>query len=324
MRKAVGLFSGGLDSTLAALLVARQGIKVVGVHFLSPFWKKSTHVLKNALKFGFEVLEVELPEEYLEMLRDPVYGYGKNCNPCIDCKIFMLREARKIMEKVGASFVFTGEVVGQRPKSQLFWSLRVIERDSGLEGLLLRPLSAKLLPPTIPEREGLVDREKLLDIYGRSRKVQFKLAEEWGVEDFSSPAGGCLLTDAVFCARLRRLMQEKIFFSFQDVELLKLGRHFAMSDTFRLVVGRNQKENQRIMSFYEEGDFLFLPRGSKGPVGLGRGKPKSGDVQQAAALVARYCDQKGKALRVNVLSDEGEFSLLVSALSDELIAPYRI
>jgi hypothetical protein len=228
------------------------------------------------------------------------------------------------MEKVGASFVFTGEVVGQRPKSQLFWSLRVIERDSGLEGLLLRPLSAKLLPPTIPEREGLVDREKLLDIYGRSRKVQFKLAEEWGVEDFSSPAGGCLLTDAVFCARLRRLMQEKIFFSFQDVELLKLGRHFAMSDTFRLVVGRNQKENQRIMSFYEEGDFLFLPRGSKGPVGLGRGKPKSGDVQQAAALVARYCDQKGKALRVNVLSDEGEFSLLVSALSDELIAPYRI
>ncbi|BER93263.1 tRNA 4-thiouridine(8) synthase ThiI [Atrimonas thermophila] len=324
MRKAVGLFSGGLDSTLAALLVARQGIKVVGVHFLSPFWKKSTHVLKNALKFGFEVLEVELPEEYLEIVRNPVYGYGKNCNPCIDCKIFMLREARKIMEKVGASFVFTGEVVGQRPKSQLFWSLRVIERDSGLEGLLLRPLSAKLLPPTIPEREGLVDREKLLDIYGRSRKVQFKLAEEWGVEDFSSPAGGCLLTDAVFCARLRRLMQEKTFFSFQDVELLKLGRHFAMSDTFRLVVGRNQKENQRIMSFYEEGDFLFLPRGSKGPVGLGRGEPKSGDVQQAAALVARYCDQKGKALRINVLSDEGEFSLRVSALSDEVIATYRI
>lgn len=324
MRKAVGLFSGGLDSILAALLVTRQGIKVVGIHFLSPFWKKSPHVRKNALKFGLEFLEVKLPEEYLEVVRSPVYGYGKNCNPCIDCKIFMLREAKKVMEEVGASFVFTGEVVGQRPKSQLFWSLRVIERDSGLEGLLLRPLSAKLLPPTIPEREGWVDREKLLDISGRSRKIQFKLAEEWGVEDFSSPAGGCLLTDAVFCNRLRKLMQEKEVFGFQDVELLKLGRHFAISNGFRLVVGRNQKENQRIMGFYEEEDMLFLPRDSKGPVGLGKGEPKSGDLRKAASLVARYCDQKEEPLRIKVLSSEGEFLFLVSALPDEVIAALRI
>ena len=324
MRKAVGLFSGGLDSILAALLVTRQGIKVVGIHFLSPFWKKSPHVRKNALKFGLEFLEVKLPEEYLEIVRSPVYGYGKNCNPCIDCKIFMLREAKKVMKEVGASFVFTGEVVGQRPKSQLFWSLRVIERDSGLEGLLLRPLSAKLLPPTIPEREGWVDREKLLDISGRGRKIQFKLAEEWGVEDFSSPAGGCLLTDAVFCARLRKLMQEKEVFGFQDVELLKLGRHFAISNGFRLVVGRNQKENQRIMGFYEEEDMLFLPRDSKGPVGLGKGEPKSGDLRKAASLVARYCDQKEEPLRIKVLSSEGEFLFLVSALPDEVIAALRI
>ncbi len=324
MRKAVGLFSGGLDSTLAALLIARQGIKVVGIHFLSPFWKKSSHVLKNALKFGFEVLEIKLPEKYLKIVRNPVYGYGKNCNPCVDCKIFMLREAKKVMEEVGACFVFTGEVVGQRPKSQLFWSLRVIERDSGLEGLLLRPLSAKLLPPTIPEREGWVDREKLLDISGRNRKIQFKLAEEWGVEDFSSPAGGCLLTDAFFCNRLRRLMQEKEVFGFQDVELLKLGRHFAISDRFRLVVGRNQRENQEIMSFYEEEDILFLPRSSKGPVALGRGKAEIDDLKKAASLVARYCDQKEEPLRIEVLSSEEEFLFLVSALPDEVIAAFRI
>ena len=184
----------------------------------------------------------------------------KNLNPCIDCKIWMLKEARREMEKEGASFVFTGEVVGQRPKSQLKNTLRLIEKQSGLEGYLLRPLSAKLLPPTIPEEKGWVKREELLDLQGRGRKRQLELAEKWGIKHFSPPAGGCLLTDPNFSRRLKDLWESEEAYNFESVELLKVGRHFRLRPSFKLVGGRNQIENEKLKECVREDDILFFPR----------------------------------------------------------------
>ena len=257
--RAIGLVSGGLDSALAIFLLKKQGIEVIGLSFLSPFWESKNTLKRLAQELEIELREIEVGEEYLELLKNPQFGYGKNLNPCIDCKIWMLKEARREMEKEGASFVFTGEVVGQRPKSQLKNTLRLIEKQSGLEGYLLRPLSAKLLPPTIPEEKGWVKREELLDLQGRGRKRQLELAEKWGIKHFSPPAGGCLLTDPNFSRRLKDLWESEEAYNFESVELLKVGRHFRLRPSFKLVVGRNQIENEKLKEFVREDDILFFP-----------------------------------------------------------------
>ncbi|NSW76717.1 MAG: tRNA 4-thiouridine(8) synthase ThiI, partial [Candidatus Atribacteria bacterium] len=213
--RAIGLISGGLDSALAVSIVKRQGIEVIALRFLSPFWGRGKWIKQLIEELGVEYQEVEVDESYLGMIENPRYGYGKNMNPCIDCKIWMLRRAKDLMKEWGASFVFTGEVVGQRPKSQMKNTLRLIEKQSGLEGLLLRPLSAKLLPETVPEKEGWVKREELLDLSGRGRERQLKLAEEWGIRSFPPPAGGCLLTEPNFSRRLRDLRQHGENLTFQ-------------------------------------------------------------------------------------------------------------
>ena len=269
--RAIGLVSGGLDSALAIFLLKKQGIEVIGLSFLSPFWESKNTLKQLAQELEIELREIEVGEEYLELLKNPQFGYGKNLNPCIDCKIWMLKEARREMEKEGASFVFTGEVVGQRPKSQLKNTLRLIEKQSGLEGYLLRPLSAKLLPPTIPEEKGWVKREELLDLQGRGRKRQLELAEKWGIKHFSPPAGGCLLTDPNFSRRLKDLWESEEAYNFESVELLKVGRHFRLRPSFKLVVGRNQIENEKLKEFVREDDILFFP-GRVGPLALGREK----------------------------------------------------
>ena len=296
--KAVTLFSGGLDSTLAAKVVMEQGIELEALNFMTLFCT-CTHRGATCLAsqkavetLGIPLRVFNVSEEYLSVVKDPRHGYGRNMNPCIDCRIFMLKKAKAYMQDSGAAFIVTGEVLGQRPMSQRKDAMRLIEKEAELEGFILRPLSAHVLPMTIPEKEGWVDREKLLKFQGRSRKPQIKLAEHYGIRDYPCPAGGCLLTDPGFAKRMKDLMLHKPDFSLNDVHLLKVGRHFRLSDGVKLVVGRNEEENQKIETFAHGGDILFRVSGLPGPLSLLRGKVNEGDIEKAAAVTAHYSKAK--------------------------------
>ncbi|OQY41124.1 tRNA 4-thiouridine(8) synthase ThiI [Candidatus Atribacteria bacterium 4572_76] len=265
--KAVALFSGGLDSILAVKLIREQGIEVKGINFKTPFFGlNEAFAIAKDLNINLEIIDIT--EELLKILKKPKYGLGKNMNPCIDCHALMFKKAGEYMNKIGASFILSGEVLGERPMSQNRNSLNIIERESGFKGRILRPLSALLLAETIPEKEGLVDRNKLLDISGRSRKRQMELAAKMGIKDYPSPAGGCKLTEPAFSKRLRDLFFTQESFSIEEIELLKLGRHFRLSKDIKLVVGRNKEENEQLQNFFQEGDFLFKAKNLKGPVSL--------------------------------------------------------
>ena len=289
--KAVALFSGGLDSILAVKLIQEQGIEVKGVNFKTPFFGlDKTFLAAKSLDMDLEIIDIS--QELLEVLRNPKHGLGKNMNPCIDCHTLMFKKAGEYMTKIGASFILSGEVLGERPMSQNRNSLNIIERESGFEGRILRPLSALLLAETIPEKEGLVDRNKLLDISGRSRKRQMELAVKMGIEDYPSPAGGCKLTEPAFSKRLRDLFTQGGF-SLEEIELLKLGRHFRLSKDIKLVVGRNKEENEQLQNFFQDGDFLFKAKNLKGPVSLLKKGSKVGDglLDKSCQITARYCDR---------------------------------
>jgi len=325
--KAIGLISGGLDSTLALALMKRQGVEVKAVNFYTGFCVTETQrrkggrpdgtVPRNEALRAAADLEVEIEyvdisgRDYLDMLVHPRYGYGANANPCVDCRVFMMRRAREMMEEEGAHFVFTGEVLGQRPKSQRRDTLRIIERDSGLDGRLLRPLSAKLLAPTRPELEGQVDRAKLLDISGRSRQRQLALARELGVQDFPQPAGGCCyLTDESFARKFfdvldtREARGEERRIEQGEVVLLSTGRHFRLSQKAKLIVGRTEAENA-LLERCAEGRARLEAEEVPGPVALVEGTPTWEERQLAARIVARY--GKGKDLaEVTVVWREGE------------------
>src|SRR5919205_2283658 len=293
--KAIAMISGGLDSTLALALVKRQGVEVKAVSFYTGFCITETQrrkggradgtvprneALRAAADLEVDIEYVDLSESgYLDMLVHPRYGYGANANPCVDCRIFMMARAREIMEREGAQFVFTGEVLGQRPKSQRRDTLRIIERESGLDGRLLRPLSAKLLPPTIPEQEGLVDRTRLEDISGRSRHRQMALAKELGISDWPRPAGGCCyLTDESFARKFfdvldaREAAGEERRIEREDVILLSTGRHFRLSPRAKLVVGRTEVENA-LLERYVEGRARVQAREGPRPVAPLEGGP---------------------------------------------------
>ena len=248
-KKAIALLSGGLDSSLAIKIMLEQGVEIEALNFATPFCQCTRHssgckneARKVAQQIGVQIKVVSLKDEYLDLVKNPPHGYGKNLNPCIDCRILLLKKAREYMPEIGASFVITGEVLGQRPMSQHRKALDMIERESGLEGLILRPLSAKLLPPTMPEKIGVVDREKLLKISGRSRKTQIELAREFSIIDYPCPAGGCLLTDKNFAAKMRDAMARSDIKA-HDIPILKIGRHLRLTDEFKLIVGRNEVEN---------------------------------------------------------------------------------
>jgi tRNA U34 2-thiouridine synthase MnmA/TrmU len=308
--KAIGLISGGLDSTLALALVKRQGIEVKAVTFYTGFCITETQRRKGGrsdgsmprnealraaadLESDVELVDISGPE-YMEMLLHPRFGYGANANPCVDCRIFMMRKAKEIMEREGAAFVFTGEVLGQRPKSQRRDTLRIIERESKMDGRLLRPLSAKLLKPTIPEEEGLVDRERLLDVSGRGRGRQIALAGELGLADWPQPAGGCcFLTDESFSRKFfdllaaREAAGEGRHVTQEEVILLTVGRHFRISPRAKLIVGRNEVENV-LLEHHLTGRARLEAPGVTGPVALVEGAPSPDDRRLAAAIVARY------------------------------------
>ena len=314
--KAVALFSGGLDSILAVKLIQEQGIEVKGVNFKTPFFGlDKTFFAAKSLDMGLEIIDIT--QELLEILRNPKHGLGKNMNPCIDCHTLMFKKAGEYMTKIGASFILSGEVIGERPMSQNRNSLSIIERESGYKGRILRPLSALLLAETIPEKEGLVDRNKLLDISGRSRKRQIELAVKMGIENYPSPAGGCKLTEPAFSKRLRDLFTQESF-SLEEIELLKLGRHFRLSTNIKLVVGRNKEENEKIKEFFQEGDFLFKAKNLKGPVSLLKGGSKVNNelIDKSCRITARYCDrneEENEEVNINYYNKSKELIRTIKA-----------
>ena len=325
--KAIAMISGGLDSTLALALVRRQGIAVKAINFYTGFCITETQrrkggradgtVPRNEALRAAADLEVEIEyvdisgAGYLDMLVHPRYGYGANANPCVDCRIFMMRKAKEIMDAEGADFVFTGEVLGQRPKSQRRDTMRTVECQSGLEGRLLRPLSAKLLAPTIAEQEGIVDRQRLEGISGRSRQRQLELARDLGITDFPQPAGGCCyLTDESFARKFFDVLDsreaaggERVLVQ-DDIVLLSTGRHFRLSPRAKLVIGRNEVENA-LLEHHVAGRARVEVKGVLGPVAVVEGVPTWEERRLAAAIVARY--GKGKDLpTVEVEWREGE------------------
>jgi tRNA-specific 2-thiouridylase len=289
MTKAMGLISGGLDSILAARIIIEQGIEVVGVSFITPFFG-SQGAERAAKALGIPLRVLDITEIHLKMLRLPKHGYGRNMNPCIDCHCLMLREAGKVMDGEGGDFLFTGEVLGQRPMSQNKGALRVVERESGYEGLILRPLSAKLLPETLPEQSGKVEREKLLAIAGRSRKRQMELAKSYHIQAYLTPAGGCLLTDPAFSRRLGDLFHHQDDVQIRDIELLKIGRHLRFSPAVKVIVGRRAQDNERIVRLVAPGDDLLQVEAFPGPLCLIPNGGSMDDIEKVASICVRYSD----------------------------------
>ena len=321
MTKAIGLLSGGLDSTLAVKLMMNQGIKVTALNFITPFCtctrKGCRHEANRIAKnFDISIKVVASGDEYIQMIKNPKHGYGKNMNPCIDCRIFMLKKAKEYMEEMGASFLFTGEVLGQRPMSQRREAMTIIEKKAGLEGLILRPLSAQFLKPTIPEREGLVNRERMFNIRGRWRKPQMELAEEFGIEDYQCPAGGCRLTDPQFTKRVKEAFEHDED-GIKDMNLLKYGRHFRLPSGVKVIVGRNEEENSIISKFAGERDLLMEVVGFGSPITLLKDSRNEEDVKMAASVCVRYSNYQGKAeVRIGC-RERWERTLFVEPIKEE-------
>lgn len=291
-RKAIALLSGGLDSALAARMIKDQGVEVVGLHLLSPFGCKE-EVQKVADSIGIPLKVKEKGESYLDLVQNPRYGYGRNMNPCIDCRIFMFQLADVVRQDEKADFVVTGEVLGQRPMSQQRNSMNTIDKQSPLGDLLVRPLSAHHFDPSLPEREGWINRDLLLNISGRGRKDQIKLAETYGINFFSSPAGGCLLTDANFSRRLKDFFEVKNHQTADErmaqAAMLRLGRHFRFTDKSKAIVARNHVENLEMRRLWEKSDgTLVAPKNFNGPIGIVFGEATNESVDLTAQLIARY------------------------------------
>ncbi len=288
--KAIGLLSGGLDSILAVKVLQEQEIELLGITFTTPFFD-SEPGLAAGRAAGIPMLAPDIGEIHLEMLREPLYGYGSQMNPCIDCHALMLHQAGLLMEREGADFLFTGEVLGQRPMSQRRDSLRSVERLSGYAGRVLRPLSAKLLPPTIPETEGLVDRERLLDIQGRGRKRQVALAEHYGIREYPQPGGGCMLTKEGFARKLKEYLSRNRQATAREVKMLRYGRSLLLPGGSWCVVGRNREDNGNLDFLAGESDVVLRLRDHVGPTGLISGPTYAPeDLAPAAAILASYGD----------------------------------
>ncbi|CAB5081384.1 Possible RNA methyltransferase aq_898 [Olavius algarvensis associated proteobacterium Delta 3] len=286
--RALGLCSGGLDSILSALVLRRQDIDVAWVSFDTPFFP-AVKAHKASERNNIPLRVEKITADYIEMLKNPNCGYGQQMNPCLDCHALMFQKAGQIMRADGFDFLFSGEVLGQRPMSQTKPSLRYVEKNSGFDGYILRPLSAKKLPETIPEQQGLVDRSRLLDISGRGRKRQIALAKEFGVTDYPAPAGGCLLTDKGYSARLRDLFKHQSSYTEDELNLLKYGRHFRLNPETRLIVGRTQQENEAILKHQDvSADISLNTPNHPGPTALLPKGAAPDMVLLAAAICAGY------------------------------------
>lgn len=325
-RKAVALISGGLDSMLAARVIQDQGVHVEGINFFTGFCVEGhTHAIRkkdkekpkrnNALwvaeQLGIKLHIIDVIDEYKDVVLNPRHGYGSNLNPCLDCKIFMVNKAQAWawMEENGFDFIITGEVIGQRPKSQRKETMPIIARESGAEDRLLRPLCARNLPETLPEREGWVDRDRLYAFHGRNRKPQIELAKSLGFNEFSQPAGGCcFLTDESYSKKLADLWQArgKRDYELDDIMLLKVGRHLRPRDNFKLIISREEGENN-YLSGYKNEFFSLDPTSHNGPLTLLDGTPSTEDLEFAARIAARYSQGRNAAqVEVEITPPRGE------------------
>jgi tRNA-uridine 2-sulfurtransferase len=306
MIKAVCAFSGGLDSMLAAKIVAGEGVDVEGLYFKTGFGgcgeEKQDHSLEERAKqAGIRLEVVDVSRELLEIVRSPRFGYGKNMNPCMDCHALFFMKCAEHMKKTGGSFIVTGEVVGERPMSQRKWAMRQIDRFTALEGLILRPLSAKLLDKTLPEEKGWVKRENLFDISGRSRKPQMALARRFGITSYPNAAGGCLLTDREFSRKLMDLMDHEPEAGVRDVAALRMGRHFRLPNGAKFVIGRDEKENEKLLGGVSSDGTCFMTVEVPGPVGVLSGKSGEDTEKLAASIVAAYSDASvGDEIEMNI------------------------
>ncbi len=334
--KAIGLISGGLDSMLAAIILKQQEIDVYGVSFLTGFSildhrremkrKKDQspkrlrdETLIASQQAGIPIRIIDISKEFLDLVLNPKHGYGANINPCIDCRIFMLKKAKEYADEIGAKFIFTGEVIGQRPMSQYRSALKLIEKQSGLEDLLLRPLSAKFLNPTIPEREKWIEREKLLDLHGRSRKRQLELCEQFGIKDIPQPSGGCCyLIDENYARRFRDIVshREKGKVTLDDLTLLKVGRHFRFSYKLKAIVGRDEQEN-KFLERFKKGKWRFEAIECGSPVTIVEGEPDEKEKELLASLTARYSSARDQE-QVKVLCEKDQFKELIVIDKSEL------
>lgn len=330
--KAVALISGGLDSALSAKIVMEQSVDVYGftvVHTFSESTKQAmpSYAERSADELGITLYSHKASQDFLDIVKHPKYGYGKNVNPCLDCRIYILIKAAQHMKKIGACFLITGEVLGERPMSQRRDAMNIIDRDSGLKGLLLRPLSAKLLSPTIPEIKGWINRDILLDIQGRSRKPQLMLAKQYGIREFSTPAGGCLLTEPNFSKRMKDLMKFKPDFMLKDVELLKIGRHFRLPSGTKVIVGRNEQENNSLVKFTGDGMIHLEPQSVPGPVVLLEHNTNEEDIRTAALLCSMYCKKTATCKYINVFKKGHQQTIRLGQeeyILDKDIADWRI
>jgi len=332
--KAIILLSGGLDSTLAAELMSRECLELLAVNFKTPFCLCDRHssnlgcgsnARRVAEAIGIDLKIINAAKDFLEVLQKPAHGYGANMNPCIDCRILFFRKSKELMEEVGASFIITGEVLGQRPMSQFRRQMNIIEKEADLDGLVLWPLSARLLAPTIPEKNGWISRERMLDIAGRSRKPQMALAKDLGINDYPCAAGGCLLTDPEFANRIRDLIKHDEL-DMQNIDLSKAGRYFRLSRSAKLIVGRNENENKMLSMLAKEGDYVFEPATINGPIAVGKGT-FTADLQEVACrIVARYSDRDGELdadISYKRLLDSEGRTIKASFLDDEELAKLR-
>lgn len=334
--KAVALISGGLDSLLAVKMIQEQGIYVEGINFFTGFCVEGhTHAIRNhdkekpkrnnalwaAEQLGIKLHIIDVIEEYKDVLINPKYGYGTNMNPCTDCKVFMVQKAKQWMLENDFDFIITGEVIGQRPMSQTKSKMPIISKQSGADDLLVRPLCAKNLEPTLPEREGWLNRELLGDLSGRSRKPQFAMAAEFGFEDFAQPAGGCcFLTDKFYSAKLVDLWEAQGHkqYEFDDIMLLKVGRHIRPAKHFKIIIARDEGEG-RFMQGYRKEFINVQPESHKGSLALIDGIPTNDDLELIASIVARYGQGKNaENVTLTIVQKNGEtHDLTVKPFNDD-------
>lgn len=309
---------------LSAELIRAQGIDVQALFFETPFFS-SQKAEKPARYMGLPFKVVDITKRHLAVIRNPRHGYGGNMNPCIDCHTLMFRIAGEMLEAEGASFVVTGEVLGQRPMSQNKQSLTLIAKESGIQDLLLRPLSAKNLPLTIPEERGWVNRDKLMNFQGRSRKPQIELARLLNIKEYPSPGGGCLLTEKAFSRRLRDLINSDNNLDLKEIELLKFGRHFRIGTHTKAVVGRNKKENEAILALAEDTDLILTSAAVPGPITVVLGHCPKKTIELATTITVAYSDAEGsETIPVRIKSKTGERILMTKVYNKEKFRHYMI
>lgn len=326
MTRALAMISGGLDSILAARIIKEQGIDVIGICFKSYFFNEK-NAQRMTEQIGIRLEVVDFSKEHFEMVKNPKHGFGKNMNLCIDCHAMMMNYAGELLKKFEADFIITGEVLNQRPMSQNKQALNTVKKESGFSDKILRPLCALNLEPTEMEKNGLVDRSKLLNISGRSRKIQMELAEKYGIKDYPSPAGGCKLTEPNYAIRLKDALTRNEDLSEKEIELLKYGRHFISEDNTKLIVTRNGEEGEQIKSLLDENDTVFLASKFNGPTGIISGSYTEKDKELISKIVARYGKGKNEEeveVKYGINGKQFKNSVKVKPASEEEINKYLL